>query len=430
LAEKPKSIWRSNLGVLSITSGIWMIGGNMTGPFWGLYVLYLGGTPFHIGLISAVSAILSIPTSLIGGHLADIISRKKLVYGLQLAIALNGLIYILAPSWEWLLIARSIESIISGLRNPGFSAFLADSTKPERRTMDYALWNAVPPIFGLASPYLIGVLMDRYGILPAQRLAYVVLMLVATVTALIRYRYLEDTTRVEGRPRLSLNSLVRGTLSELGETIRSLPRRVRILIILGGLYQFAVSMAAIFAVTYAVEDVIHVASSDWGLITTASTIIVIVSSVPLALLTNRQGKRNLMIASLLVTPLAVLGFTYSAGLTQVLLFYSIITLLGNLGGIASQALFTDYFPVEQRGRINAFMSVIGSTQNFSFMMMGGGILGSLGNIVGGALYGQVSYSAPFIASALIIALTALLSLVYLRETGKPKLENARALKIN
>jgi MFS family permease len=136
LAEKPKSIWRSNLGILSITSGIWMIGGNMTGPFWGLYVLYLGGTPFHIGLISAVSAILSLPTSLIGGHLADILSRKKLVYGLQFAVALNGIIYILAPSWEWLLIARSIESIVSGLRNPAFSAFLADSTKPERRTMD------------------------------------------------------------------------------------------------------------------------------------------------------------------------------------------------------------------------------------------------------------------------------------------------------
>jgi len=423
LAEKPKSIWRSNLGILSITSGIWMIGGNMTGPFWGLYVLYLGGTPFHIGLISAVSAILSLPTSLIGGHLADIISRKKLVYGLQFAIALNSIIYILAPSWEWLLVARSIESIVSGLRNPAFSAFLADSTKPERRTMDYALWNSVPPIFGLASPYLIGVLMDKYGILPAQRLAYVVLMLVATVTALIRYKYLEDTTNLNARPKLGLDTLIRGTLSELGETIRSLPQRVRVLIILGCLYQFAVSMAAIFAVTYAVQDVVHIASSDWGLVTTASTIIVIVSSVPLALLANRQGKRKLMIASLLVTPLAVLGFTYSASLTQVLLFYSIITLLGNLGGIASQALFTDYFPVEHRGRINALMSVIGSTQNFSFTMMGGGILGSLGNIVGGALYGQISYSAPFIASAVIITLTALLSLVYLKETVKPEIKN-------
>jgi MFS family permease len=419
LAEKPKSIWRSNLGILSITSGLWMIGGNMTSPFWGLYVIYLGGSPFHIGLISAVSAILSLPTSLIGGHLADIVSRKKLVYGLQFGIALNGVIYILAPSWEWLLLARSIDSVISGLRNPAFSAFLADSTKAERRTMDYALWNSIPPLFGLASPYLIGVLMDRYGILPAQRMAYVVLMVVATVTALMRYRYLEDTTRVGGDLRLGFK-FVRGSWSDLGETIRALSRRVRILIVLGCLYQFAVSMAGIFAVTYAVEDVIHVASSDWGLVSTVSTIIIIVSSVPLALLANRQGKRKLVLASLLVTPLAVLGFAYSTGLNQVLFFFSAITLLGNLGGIASQALFTDYFPMEHRGRINAFMSVIGSTQNFSFLMVGGGIVGSLGNVVGGVLYGQVSYSAPFIASAFFIAVTALLSFVYLRETVRPE----------
>jgi MFS family permease len=397
-----------------------MIGGNMTGPFWGLYVLYLGGSPFHIGLISAVSAIISLPTSLIGGYLADIISRKKLVYGLQLAIALNGLIYILAPSWEWLLLARSTESVISGLRNPAFSAFLADSTTTERRTMDYALWNSVPPLFGLASPYLIGVLMDRYGILPAQRLAYVVLMIVATVTALIRYRYLEDTKRISGNLRLGLDAVVRGTWMGLMETIRTLPRRIWILIMLGCLYQFAFSMACIFAVTYAVEDAIHVTSSDWGLVTTASTIIIIASSLPLAMLVNKRGRRNLILVSLLITPLTVLGFIYSTGLNQVILAYSTLTLLGNVGGIASQALFTDYFPTAHRGRINALMSVIGSTQNFSFLMMGGGLVGSLGNVVGGILYGQVSYSSPFIAAALVIAITALLSLVYLKETTKPE----------
>jgi predicted MFS family arabinose efflux permease len=53
-------------------------------------------------------------------------------------------------------------------------------------------------------------------------------------------------------------------------------------------------------------------------------------------------------------------------------------------------------------------------------MVGGGIVGSLGNVVGGVLYGQVSYSAPFIASAFFIAVTALLSFVYLRETVRPK----------
>ena len=420
MADKPKSVWRSNLGILTITSGIWTVGSNMTNPFWGLYVLYLGGSPFHIGLISAVSAILSLLPALIGGHLADIYSRKKLVYGFQLGMALNMVIYIFAPSWEWLLLARSIDSMVSGLRDPAFNALLADSTKAERRTMDYALWNSVQPLFGLVSPYLIGVLMDRYGILPAQRLAYVAAMVLATTTALMRYRYLEDSVRVGGSPRLSLGAVLRGTWRDMVETIRTLSRRVWVLIMIGCLYQFAVSMASIFAVTYAVNDVIHVSSSDWGLVTTVSTIIIVASSVPFAILANRHGKRNLILVSLVATPFAVLGFVYSTGLTQVMLFFSALTLLGNIGGIASQTLFTDYFPIERRGRINALMWVIGSTQNFSFLMMGGGIIGSIGNVVGGVLYDKVSYSSPFIAMALVIAVTALLSLVYLRETVRPE----------
>ena len=99
-------------------------------------------------------------------------------------------------------------------------------------------------------------------------------------------------------------------------------------------------------------------------------------------------------------------------------FFGALALLGNMGGIASQALFTDYFPIRHRGRINALMGVIGSTQNFSIMMMGGGLVGSLGNVIGGILYDQVSYSSPFIAMAVALAATTLLSLVYLKEPSR------------
>ena len=397
-----------------------MVGGNMTGPFWGLYVLYLGGSPFHIGLISAVSSIVGLLPHLVGGYLADVFSRKKLVYGFQLLMALNGIIYIFAPSWEWLLLARSNESLISGLRNPAFGAFLADSTKAERRAMDYALWNSVPPLISLVSPFMIGLLMDMYGILPAQRLAYVILMVVSTVSALIRYRYLEDTSEAGQKSRLSLLTVVRGTWRDLVETIRMFSQHVWILILLGCLYQFAVSVASVFAVTYAVEDVIHVTSLDWGLVTTVSTVIVIVSSIPLAWVVDRYSRRNIILVSLFASPLAVLGFTYSTGLTQVMVFFGVLTLLGNMGGIASQALFTDYFPMRHRGRINALMGVIGSTQNFSILMMGGGLVGSMGNVVGGILYDRVSYSSPFIAMAVAFAATALLSLIYMKEPLRPE----------
>lgn len=397
---------------------MWMFGGNMVGPFWGLYVLYLGGSPLHIGLISAVSAIMGLVPSMFGGYLADRLSRKKMVYGLQVLLALNTLIYIFARSWTWLLVARSFDAIISGFRMPAFNALLADSTRAEERALNYGLWNAVPPLFGLVSPYLIGMLMDRYGVLPAQRWAYVVLMVVTSVTAYIRYRYLEETTPVGQNLDIRPESMVRETLRNFRETVKVLSRQAWALILLGALYQFGVSLVSLFMVTYAVQDVIHITSSDWGLINTVSTLIVITSSIPLAVLADRYGKSRMIIASLFATPLAALGFIYSPSLPQALLSFGALTLLGSMGSVASQALFTDYFPKTHRGRISALTSVVGSTQSFSFLMAGGGIVGSAGNIVGGLLYGRVSYSSPFLAMAAVIALAALISLRYIVEPQK------------
>ena len=418
VVKKPRSLWRSDLGILVITSGLWNIGGNMTYPFWALYVLYLGGNYFHIGLISGVSTAIGFIPSFFGGYLADTFSRKKIVYGIQVLIALDTLIYVFASSWEWLLVARSIEAVFLGLRQPAFNALLADSTNAESRALSYGLWNAIPALFGLLSPYLIGVLMDRYGILPAQRWAYVVLMVAVSITALIRYIYLNETLPSNSRAKLDPISIIRGTLKDFKKTARVLSRQVWVLVLLGCLFQFGASVGSVFMVTYAVEDVIRLTSSDWGLIITASTVITIASSIPLALLADRYGRRKLMLVSLLMTPLAVLGFTYSMGFSQVFLFCSILTLCGSMGSVASQALFTDYSPREHRGRINALTSVIGSTQSFSLQMTSVGIIGATGNIVGGILYEETSYILPFIMMASTIGLTALIAILYIREPVK------------
>ena len=163
-------------------------------------------------------------------------------------IAFNGAIYIFAPNWVWLLLAKSVEAVLTGLRNPAFSALLADSTTAGNRARSYALWNAVPISFGLFSPYLIGLLMDKYGIVEAQRWAYVVLIIVITVSGIIRNRYVEETLRSDSNARLKLSEVIRGTLKNMRETLKKMPRQLWVLLTLGGVYQFAVSLVSVFLV--------------------------------------------------------------------------------------------------------------------------------------------------------------------------------------
>ena len=195
-SDSPAGRWdflKGNIGVMFLSSGLWNIAGSMTWPFYALYVLELGGRHIDIGLISAVGAVTRIVPTLFGGYLADTLGRKKILYSMSFFLALNTLMFAYAPDFRFLFLATILEALFSGIRDPAFMSLLADSTTPDNRATTMALWQVVPSLFGLLSPYAIGLVMDVRGILPAMRFAYTLTFLLATVASFLRYRYLEET---------------------------------------------------------------------------------------------------------------------------------------------------------------------------------------------------------------------------------------------
>jgi MFS family permease len=418
-AEENPSFWKSNFGVMIISSGLWRIGGRMTWPFWALYVLQLRGNYFHIGLISAVSSVFSLIPAFFGGYLADAIGRKKMISYTSILMAFDTVIYVYAPNWEWLLLARSLDAVLSGLRQPAFTALLGDSTKPENRSMSYGMWQAIPPIFGLASPYVIGILMDQYGILQAQRWAYIILTITSGLAAIIRYKYLTETLPPEETEMIKASTVVRETLNDFRATVKVIGGQMWILIFMGLIYQFGASIGSAFMVTYATEDVIHITAAQWGLINTASTLVGMIVSIPFAAVADRVGRIKIALISLCLTPFAVLWFIYSRSFFPAFLSYIILVVLGSMGSVASQALFIDFSPRDHRGRISALTSVIGATQNFNFQTGGANnIVSAIGNVSGGFIYEGISYSLPLFIMACVIGSSALLGIISIKKFSK------------
>ena len=93
-----------------------------------------------------------------------------------------------------------------------------------------------------------------------------------------------------------------------------------------------------------------------------------------------------------------------------------MTVMGNIGGVASQSLFTDLSPKMHRGRIVALSTVIGATQSYNILMAGSGaIIGAAGNLVGGFLYHEGTYELPLLLSTGVLGLTALIALFFVKE---------------
>ena len=413
--ERERIQVRGNLGVMMLTSGIWTFGGQLAWPFRSLYVLSLGGTYFDIGLISAIGSVFGVLPSFLGGYLADTLGRKKMLYSMSFLLAVNSLIYFAAPTWHWLILATAVDSIASGLRGPAFNALVADSTIQERRAESYALLNIVPPLFGIFSPYIIGVYMDRWGVLPAQRAAFLVLFGASMIASFMRFRFISETLPEEEREQVRPSQVLRETFTGIRETTGVMSRPLWVLTAMGMLFGVATAIGSSFYVTYATGDVIHLTNAQWGFISTVNMVINTLVTLPFARLADQRGRRALILLSLALTPPAIVAFVLSEGFTQVLAVNIFLTVLGSMGGAASQALFVDHSPREHRGRINALWSVMGTVQNFKWGAASGSIIGAAGSLLGGYLYGNVSMALPLYLNAGLIGVAALIGVAMLRE---------------
>ena len=396
---------RSNIGVLLLSSGLWNIGASMTFPFYALYVLELGGRYIDIGLIFALGAVIRIVPSLFGGYLADALGRKKMLYSLSFLLAMNQLFFAYAPDYRYIYVAFALDSLFAGLRDPAFLSIMADSTTPDNRALSMALRRVVPSLFGLLSPYAIGLFIDARGILPVMRLAYIFTFVIATLASFLRYRYIEETLEngkgVEKDPR----NAAREILSDFVATFRDLPIQLWTFLLIDFVFTFAWAVAELYFVTYAKEEV-GVLASQWGAATMMVMIARIVLMPPLARASDKHGRMKFILPTMFLWPVSFVLFAVARGYPGILVARLLITVASCIGDPAWEAVFYDYSPKEHRGRFSAIASVSWS------------LIWGAGTVVGGAIYQGYSKAFVFYLSAGLLVVGALLAVLKVREPEK------------
>jgi len=393
---------RGNIGVLLLSSGLWNIGASMTVPFYALYVLELGGRHIDIGLIFALGAVIRMVPSLFGGYLADALGRKKMLYSLSFLLALNQLFFAFAPDYRYIYVAFALDSLFAGLRDPAFLSILADSTTPDNRALSMAFRQVVPSLFGLLSPYAIGLFMDVRGILPAMRLAYILTFVIATLSSFLRYRYVEETLEngkgVERDPRKAMREI----LSDFVATFRELPVQLWTFLLIDFVFTFSWGMAQPYFVTYAKEEA-GVLASQWGAVTMMVMLARVVLMPPMARASDKHGRLKFILPTMFLWPISFALFAAAGDYNGILVARLLVTVASCMGDPAWEALFFDYSPKEHRGRFSAIASVSWS------------LIWGAGNVVGGAIYQGYSKALVFNLSAGLLVVGAIAAVFKVRE---------------
>jgi MFS family permease len=321
-----------------------------------------------------------------GGLLADRFGRRKIiVYGTAMRI-IPPLIYLLAADWRHVVPGLLINGAAS-IYMPAFNAIIADSLPEMERGAGFGAFRMITSIPTIVSPLIGGAVMDALGYKEGVKVFLFLTVIVSILVTVVRSRVITETL-VDDKSKIAKEEK-RGMRASLAEGF-DLPRSMWIMVVVAVMGSFGVRMVREFLPIYAVE-IVGLTNTQLGLVQTTVGLITAILALPGGMVADRYGRKPLILASRIITPLTMGGVTLAKGFPAYYLVQSISSVGDALGGGASNfaggpawnALVADLVERSKRGTV---MGTIGTVT---------GIFGAPSSMVGAWLWQSYSPNLPF-----------------------------------
>ena len=394
-----------NIIAISITTSLWSLIGMGYRPFWALYLQdFLGASVTNIGIFSMISTAESLLFQLPGGLLADRYGRRKLIIFGSFLRTLGPILYLMAPSWEWV-IPGAIASGMTSLYMPAFTAIVAESLPSKRRGSGYGVYNTITRIPNIISPLIGGLLIDQYGLYKGVRMFLMVQIGVSIFTVIVRYFTIEETVvhTSGGRP----------SIIPTRETFRELPRPIFVMMIVSIIGSFSGRLVMDYTNLYAL-DILKITPTQLGIISSVAGLVQTVLTLPSGMLSDKYGRKNNIMVSRVVSPVTQYFMASVSGFQPYLLvrsFNAIGLAFGGggvrAGGSAWNALIADIVPSRKRATVNGTIGTLTA------------VVAAPSSVLGGWLWETFYPQLPFQISAVIGLVAAAVFWFGVHEPEKP-----------
>jgi MFS family permease len=147
-----------------------------------LYLNESGASITEIGFVFTILSIVSLALQVFGGWISDSIGRLKAIAIGSVGGVFGGFLLVLAPTWQWLILALAVNRIPGAVVGPSFGAFIAENSKEENRGQVYGITDMIYQICGIVGPPLGGYLAGQYS----YKLMFLVAAILYTLAAGLR----------------------------------------------------------------------------------------------------------------------------------------------------------------------------------------------------------------------------------------------------
>jgi len=363
LGNMRKVFGNRNVLVVSLTQLITTFFNMIYMQYWAMYLREIGMSVPQIGLLSALQRSQQLLFTLPGGLLADRIGRKKVTLIGAATGIISPMIYIVARSWE-LLVLGTLISALQSMAMSAYDAMIAESLPRDMMGSGYGVLGMMRRIPMIFTGIVGGILMDTLGVVYGTVVCFVGALIGAVIVFLSRYFFLTETlVRAPG-----LRSSV---FEDFKEVLPLFKGSLQYMQVTSAIYQFSVGLTMQFVIMY-VYDVIGLSYTEWGLISTVMSVIGFVTSIPGGMMADRYNRVTLNTFARAISPATTIGYIYLRDFYQILTVRSVAGIgmglsgaeIGWLGGPAWSSLMADLVPPRMRGRVNGLMSTISGAFSF------------------------------------------------------------------
>jgi MFS family permease len=326
-SQSSSSPFKGNFTIIALSSVVKGFGGGLISAYVSLYFVELGGSPVTLGLMAAVASIIGSVMFLLGGFIADFYGRKRIIVFAAFYGAFFPLSYVIVQDWL-LFAALNVVAAFGLVSSPAVHALVVDSISLGKRTIGLASLQVLSSLPVAVAPLIGGWLIQNNGMMGGFRLACIyagISALISTFTLLLLKETLQCGFNAESG--LQKNNRLKGIM----EFPRSLSASLKGLMLSYGLVAFANGAVGQYYILYA-SSVVGLTPLEWAPIASLQSLVIILK-IPGGWLSDKFGKRKIMMFSVLAcAPCGVL-FTLSRSFFQVL----IVSLLQLNGGLSTAA---------------------------------------------------------------------------------------------
>jgi MFS transporter, DHA1 family, tetracycline resistance protein len=374
------------------------------------YFVSLGASPFLLSVMFFAGSLAVAFVQIPGGYLADQHGRKWLITTMSFGLAVGYLLFVLAPSWEFIVLGMVIQNLCL-IYQPALMAMMLDSLHPGKRGTGMNVQSVIVNLISIPAPLIAGVIVLAGGqyVSPqsdfGMRIAYSIVLVAYIAAAAIRVKLKETlpSNGINERPKIVQAFREYGrVVKESWQVWKKVPRSAYYIFwTTVGTVGF-VSSCQIYLVLYA-TDVLKISGAEYAVAVAFMIISPIIPALWAGFRMDTKGrKRFLVLGYALYIPAMLLFIT--ANFYMLLAAFFLLGLGNMLRTNSAQVLLGDLVPREHRGK------AVGCLQFFMYITQ------ALMYLVAGFLYAYVATWIPF---ALLAAAAVPLGLIVAFKISEP-----------